>query len=208
MLRDLDPDDAETERMLRNSFRLQWLTFVLLLSTWALLLVAPAKYHAAFSWLLVATVGLAFYTGFKVSFADGAVTSRYFLDAFHKRWKFSLVYTLIFGLLGVRHVLEFPAKHDAIVLAVGIFFLLIPSASLVMGPKGDFEEEISRILRYRALRVGNLTALAVLAIAIVMAFYWPTALIVTLAWGLFAASAVPVLAYVILDWLTERGGTQ
>jgi hypothetical protein len=204
MLRELEPEDAETERMLRNSFRWQWLTFALLLT--ALVLVFARPHSSGIAPLLAIAFVVALYTGFKVSYADGAVTSRYYLDALHRRWRFSLVNMLIFGLLGVRHVLEFPQKHELFALAVGIMFLLLPSVSLVMGPKGDVEEEIARLLRYRALRVGYLAALAVLAIAIVMAIYWPIALMAALAWGLFAVSAVPILTYVALDWMSDRGG--
>ena len=83
--------------------------------------------------------------------------------------------------------------------------VLLPSASLVIGPKVEFEEEITRALRSRAMRVGYVMAQLVLAAVTAVAVYVPNALMLALAWGLFASTAVPIATYAILDWLSDRG---
>lgn len=205
MLRDLEPEDAETERMLRNSFRWQWLAFALLLSVMVLQFVISQAYGPVLMVLLAVAVVASFYAGCKVSYADGWVTPRYYLDTQHGRWRFGLMNMLLFGLIGVRHITQFSATHDLVGLGFGVAIVLLPSASLVMGPKAEFEEEITRALRSRAMRVGYVTAQLVLVAVTVVAVYVPEALMRTIAWGLFASTAVPIVTYAILDWLSDRG---
>lgn len=205
MLREPEPADAETERLLRNSFRWQWLAFGLLAGAMVLQFVLSQDDVPALMALLAVAVVAAFYAGYKVSDADGAVTNRYYLDAQHGRWRFSLVNMLLIGLIGVRHILQFPATHDLIGLGFGIVMVLLPSASLVMGPKAELEEEITRVLRGRALRVGYVAALAAVLAMTAAAVFAPACLMTALAWGLFASVAIPILTYAVLDWLSDRG---
>jgi hypothetical protein len=205
MLRALESEDAETERMLRNSFRWQWLAFALLLSAMVLQFVISQDGFPILMVLLGVAVVASFYAGCKVSYADGSVTSRYYLDTQHGRWRFSLVNMLLFGLIGVRHIAQFSQTHDMIALGFGVVMVLLPSASLVIGPKVEFEEEITRALRSRAMRVGYVMAQLVLAAVTAVAVYVPNALMLALAWGLFASTAVPIATYAILDWLSDRG---
>jgi hypothetical protein len=207
MLRELEPEDPETERLLRNSFRWQWLNFALMLSILVLAFVRP---HGHFftkttTLLLVAAfVGGAYVTS-KIRDADVAVTSRYYRDVQSGRWRFSLMSMLILGLLGAQHLTQFSYSHDAMALAMDVALVLLPSVSLAIGPKAEIDEEIARILRGRALRVGYVSALLVLTAVTTVAVYRPVDLMTALAWGLFAASAVPVVVYMVFDWISDRG---
>jgi hypothetical protein len=207
MLRDLEPEDAETERMIRNSFRWQWLTFALLLSTMAVVFALPQVHiPKAIIWLLMATVVItAFYTGRKVRDAKVAVTSRYYLDTQHRRWRIGLMIMLIFGLIGVHHLTHIPDSHDPFELGIGLLALFAPFTSLIMGPKAEIDDESIRAIRSRAMRVGYVCAVLVLAAVTAVAVYRPAAVMTALAWGLFAASAVPIVLYVVLDWWSDRG---
>lgn len=206
MLRELEPEDPETERLLRNSFRWQWLTFALLLSAAVFLFVLPRDHThpKAVLFLVAAAFAAAVYTGSKVRNANRVATSRYYLDTRYGRWRFSLVNMLIFGLIGVHYLTQFSLSHDSFTFAVGIFLLLLPPANLVTGPKAEFEEDITRVLRGRAMRVGYVSALLALAAVTAVSAYRPAELMTALAWGLFAASAVPIVLYVVLDWWSDR----
>jgi hypothetical protein len=204
MLRELEPEDPETERLLRNSFRWQWLGLGLLLSAMVFLFVQP-DHTGALEVLLAVAVVVSVYASFKVSDADGAMTTRYFLDVRNKRWRFSLVNMLVLGLIGVHFVTQFPQTHDAIELAMGVAMLLLPSINLIMGPQAAIDDEIIRTLRSRAMQAGYVAALLALMAVTAVAAYRPDALMTALAWGLFAAGAVPILSYVVLDWISDRG---
>ena len=210
MLRDIEPEDPETGRLLRNSFRWQWLNSALLLSIIAVDFVRPQGHFftKTTTLLLVAVFVAGAYASSKVRDVDGVVTfrSRYYLDMQSGRWRFSLLSMLIYGLFGVHHLTQFSYLHDPVSLALDLLLVLLPSVSLVMGPKAEFAEEITRVLRGRALRVGYVTALLVLVAVTVTAIYWPAELMTSFAWGLFTAAAVPIFAYVVLDWMSDRGG--
>ena len=210
MLRELEPEGPETGRLLRNSFRWQWVIFALMVSIIALDFVRPQGHFftKTTTLLLVAVFIAGAYAASKVRDVDGVVTfrSRYYLDKQSGRWRFSLLNMLIFGLFGARDLTQFSPSHDAIALVFSILLLLLPSVSLVMGPKAEFQEEITRALRGRAMRVGYVTALLVLVAVTVTAIYWPAELMTSFAWGLFTAAAMPIFAYVVLDWMSDRGG--
>lgn len=204
MLRELEPEDAETERSLRNAFRWWWLGLILLGVAFVLSYVFPHAHGPAITALLAVVLGVIFYASHKVSVADGQAGSRYAFDVKYGRWLISLISLLLLGLLGVRNLTHLPQTHDPIALAMAIALLLLPFASLVMGPKSEIDDESIRALRSRALRAGYVCAMLTLATVTAVTIYWPAYLIIALAWGLFAASAVPILFYVALDWWSDR----
>jgi hypothetical protein len=205
MLRDLEPEDPETERLLRNSFRWQWLGLVLLGAVLMLSFVFPHADGPAIKALLAGAVIVIFYASYKLSDADGHVTFRYVHDMQYGRWRVRLVAQMVLGMIGVRYITQYPATHDVIELAMGVAMLLLPSINLIMGPQAEIDDEITRALRSRAMQAGYVATLLALMAVTAVAAYRPDALMTALAWGLFAAGAVPILSYVVLDWISDRG---
>jgi hypothetical protein len=209
MTGEFEREDAEAERLVRISFFWQWLGLGLLIAGQVLRFVLPDEYIPAECVLVLIAVGITFYSISKVTDADAAAYPRQHRDVQQKRFRVSLVAMLMLGSFGAGELarLPVPPALDLVMLWYGLTMLLVPAFCFTYGVKRDLDEEINRILRTKALRLGYVTLLLVLVAVAVVAAIRPAALMIALAWGLFAGIAVPILAYVVLDWLSDRGET-
>ena len=66
------------------------------------------------------------------------------------------------------------------------------------------EDELSRAIRARALRMGYVTLMLAISAALVAILYRPSLAVTILPWVLFAGFAIPSLYYVFLDWWAGR----
>jgi hypothetical protein len=209
MTSESEREDLVVERLARLSFRLQWLGIGFLFANSLTEFILPESLYWIGIVLTAMSVVVIFASAAKITEADAAAYPRHHRDIQSGRWRGALVAILFLAMMGAKAIalLPFPPAIASWQLWYGLAMLLLAPAALVIGPKAEFEEEITRALRARALRLGYATLVVVLVLVIAAAALAPTHLMAALAWGLFAGIAVPILAYVVFDWLSDRGET-
>lgn len=145
-----------------------------------------------------------------------AESLRQHIDEHHRRWRFLTCALLCFALNGTLWTSEIvaPLKPAAVMrLGAHVFMLLMLALLVCFGPgflrkvyRETLNDELTRALRARALRLGYLTAIVVLAASFLLTVYNPVITTAVMSWGLFSTIAVPALYFVILDWRAGRDG--
>jgi len=111
----------------------------------------------------------------------------------------------IFGVFGG---VSFVAVLSGVGLVLPFLMFSLPviygTAFLSAAHSDATEDELSRALRARALRVGYVTLLLAISAALVAILYRPSLAVAILPWVLFAGFAIPSLYYVFLDWRAGR----
>jgi len=205
----IEREDQEAERLIRRSFRLQWLGLGLTIAGGVVAYALPENQMWIGCLVLFIAVAVSIGSVSTVTEADAAAYPRRHRDVQQGRWRVALIAQLLLAAMGARGIahLPMPLAPDTMSLWFGIAMLLLPPSLLVFGPKGEYDEEITRALRARVLQLGYVILVLVMALAIAAMALLPAYLVTVLAWGLFAGIAIPILVYVVLDMWNDRGET-
>lgn len=200
----MDQDDHDAERAVRASLRWLWLGF--------LLAVAGDAAYLLFSVPLIGVSIACNLIGALVLFAASAKADeaesypRYSRDFALRRFRLTLLALLLFSAMGAKGLagvtLTGSGQEVRIFMAL-IMYALAPLIFLI-GPGGDHDEELTRSQIARAMKIGYAALLAAALVVIGVAIVLPALLMPAIAWGLYGAIAVPIVAYVVLDWCSDR----
>jgi hypothetical protein len=200
----MDQDDLDAQRAVRASFRWLWVGFLLAIAgDAAFLLFAEPLIGVSIACNLVgATVLMT--ASYKVGEAESY--PRYSRDFTLKRFRLLLIVLLLIAAMGAKALAGLPlppADQEVRIFQAIIMYVLAPVVFLI-GPGREYDEELTRTQFAQAMKIGYavllIAALAVIGVAIMI----PALLMPVVAWGLYAGIAMPILAYVILDWRNDR----
>lgn len=198
-------DDDEALRLFRWCFRLQGIALILLICGEIALALLPDTYKATAALLLAISAALNFYAAPKIAEAAAYGYPRHHRDMALKRWRYFLIALACCALTGVHNLasLALPLQIDFLNLFMACVFYGLPLYLFLAGPGPAYDEDISRALRARALRIGYTVALLTIAVTAASAMLWPAALMPVIAWGLYASIATPIITYAFLDWRSD-----
>lgn len=136
------------------------------------------------------------------------------MDTIHRQWRWTTLLLSAVAVLNTFNFVRHPLDRTDIFSWLVIFMLAMLALLVCFGPgflrrrySETLNDELMRIQRAKAARLGYLTAIAGLAALFFVVLARPDAAPAAVVIALCAAAVLPAFYFVFLDWRSERGET-